>query len=895
MVVHQEKENSFVPLLQKMYKKRKVPLVPWAGVNGKIVTVNLQTVYTNLELLVDIDSPDLPIRYPLKLDQLFDDVKSPGSDDLGDEDEEGERLILSSTRVVARGRTGSGKTTFLVKLSSDWAEGRKGPLKGAKAVFLLLLKKLDQTSNLGEAIIDQLLPRTNFTPELIEEYVEKNQKEVAVLLDGYDEFKGKGLTQKNCGNIVKMLRNEYLPDVRILITTRPGRVTDFIELGDDVSDEYRHLEITGFSSSDIDNYVNKILSGRPKLAVKLLNYLAENHLKTELASLPLMCCAFCQLTKLTDGKDFKDMNTISTLFDKLIKCLMKYHPRSKEQRHHERENGVSSSQSQNGDAEAHSQPSDQHEEVTSKADDLLLELGKVGLMGFIRSEEEELIFRKLDFQGCKPGADEIITRGCKVGIITRDGEAEYKPVLYADLEINNDDSDDYAHSISFVLKIFQEKLAGLYLAHLAVGCEEEQQLFKTYVNEIHSIQRATDLGNVLMFACGANLVAARVIIDRVVNLLSSEADNIVLFMKGKLHYSECQRLQRLIEFCLQLNYESQSRGALTDVLKPMLSGCTRLRLVGISSYVTKSLGYFLQYSQGLSIKSLELIRLYLNSSTEFREFLNTFPGLENDVSSSIHKKRRKKKKAKEELPLTEERRIEMLREGVVKMKHVPNYLMQRNDETFMAVLPLWDNVSKMQMSEWNFGPVIEGLRNCQLEELNLNGVKSEQEDWKHLFEYLSSPASSPMQRLTLSMTGLEEDLMAEIVPALRSLTNLKYLKLSGNDVGAEFLDAIEECPPFENLETLILDKTDMEAESIQQLGDLLSKFPALKNLDIRRNEGSNDTAIGSVLTNIHHCRNLGESYDISAWCDGDRTLDLSEKLEFPISTERTAPCPYAST
>ena len=142
-----------------------------------------------------------------------------------------------------------------------------------------------------------------------------------VLLDGYDEFKGKGLDQKNCGNIVKMLRKEYLPFVQILITTRPGRVGDFIKLEDHITNEYRHLQITGFSSQDIDAYVEKIFKRRPELGEKLLAYLEENHLKTELAFLPLMCCAFCQLTKLTDGKDFKDMNTISSLFDKLVKCL----------------------------------------------------------------------------------------------------------------------------------------------------------------------------------------------------------------------------------------------------------------------------------------------------------------------------------------------------------------------------------------------------------------------------------------------------------------------------------------------------------------------------------------------------------------------------------------------
>nr|XP_054773834.1 uncharacterized protein LOC129281935 [Lytechinus pictus] len=856
------KEKQMVDILRYHYKKRnRVPMVPWAGKNGKIVTVDLGRVYTNLELLVDIDSPDLPIHFRLGLKDLFNDVKAlDGNENEVDGCEE--TLATSSTRVVARGRTGSGKTTFLLKLSSDWAEGRTSPVKDADAVFLLQLKRLDHTSNFGDAVVDQLLPRADFSPEFIEEFAEKNQKRVAVLLDGYDEFKGKGLDQENCGNVVKMLRKEYLPFVKILITTRPGRVGDFMTLGDYITDEYRHLQITGFSSQDIDAYVKKIFKRRPELGDKLLSYLEENHLKTELASLPLMCCAFCQLTKLTDGKDFKDMNTISSLFNKLIKCLLKYHPRSKEQRSRLRSwDSTEKDSTEEVDVKNSDLTSDTADETDGvfqpsiDEDDLILELGNVALLGFIRSAEEELIFRMKDFEVCKSGAKEVVAMGCKVGILVRDEEAEYRPIIYEDFEINNEGGVVDSRNITFVLKIIQEKLAGTYLAHLSTGNEEEKDFFKKCVEDIRTVQRATDLGNVLMFACGANVEAARIIINHVVSLMKSEEENIKLFLTGKLHYTECNRIQKLIEFCLQLNFESQSKGKLNDVLMPLMSGCSRLRLVGISSYVTKSLGYLLQYSKGFSIKSLELIRLHLNSSSEFREFLNTFPGLEQDVSQTMTKKRRKRKKQNEE-PLTEEKRREKIREGVTKGRQIPKYLLQRPDDTFLAVLPLWEQVNQMQMSEWNFGPVIDGLEHCPVEELILNGVKAEPEDWEKLFRIFGSPSFTSLKKLTLGMNGIEDECLAKIVPGLSCQSYLTHLKLSGNEVGPDFLDALEECPMMNNLEVLVLEKTDMDSESIEQLGDLLKHFPSLSSLDIRRNECSDDTSIISILDGLQHCPKL---------------------------------------
>ena len=337
--------------------------------------------------------------------------------------------------------------------------------------------------------------------------------------------------------------------------------------------------------------------------------------------------------------------------------------------------------------------------------------------------------------------------------------------------------------------------------------------------------------------------------------MKSEEENIKLFINGKLRYSECNRVQKLIEFCLQLNFESQSKGELNDVLAPFMSGCSRLRLVGISGYVTKSLGYFLQHGRGISIKSLELIRLHLNSSSQFREFLDTFPGLENEVSDSMKRKWRRRKKQSEE-PLTEEKRRAKLREGVTKGRVMPKYLLQRPDDTFLAVLPLWEQVNQMQMSEWKLQPVIEGLERCLVEELILNGVKANPADWERLFKMFTNPSFTCLKRLTLCMNGISDKCFAKLVPGLSCQSNLTYLKLSGNEVGPDFLDALEECPMMENLEFLALQETGMDSENIEQLGYILKHFPSLSTLDIACSPCSDDTSIISILDGVQHCPQL---------------------------------------
>ena len=296
----------------------------------QFMSFQVDEMYIDPEIYADISSPDLPVRLPLNTEQLFSDlnVVTPT--------EKTEHHIHYSNRVIIRGRAGSGKSTLLLKLCNDWAaEERSGPLHANKAVFLLHMKYLNYSSNLGDAVVKQLLLNKGYNHHAIEEFLNENEEQITILLDGYDEFRWKVTANDKCGNIVQMLRKEYLPKIRILVSTRPGGMSQFKALVDNYAVDYRSLEISGFSPSQIDSYIYNVFKERKDHAEELKNYLEENQLKTGLASLPLMCCAFCQLTKWTDGVDFKGNNTMTALLDKLVECLIKFHPRAKTQKQSE--------------------------------------------------------------------------------------------------------------------------------------------------------------------------------------------------------------------------------------------------------------------------------------------------------------------------------------------------------------------------------------------------------------------------------------------------------------------------------------------------------------------------------------------------------------------------------
>ena len=420
--------------------------------------------------------------------------------------------------------------------------------------------------------------------------------------------------------------------------------------------------------------------------------------------------------------------------------------------------------------------------------------------------------------------------------------------------------------IKFVLKIIQEFFAGFSLAHLSTGSRKDLRQFNDFVSNL-VLKRAVNIKNVLMFACGKNPDVASVITSHLVKLQSEhqEAGHLKLYMENRLDYQKCSRQQKLLEIFLHLNYECHKKGHLIDVLKPLFDGCNRVRLIGTSAYSARSLGYFLQHGGGEYITSVEIIRLDLDSGFGLRLFINMFYGLEEHVAKTIKKKRKRMTAVKE--PLTDIERRKELRAKITSDLEVPHHLRKSvTDEIFIAVFPLWQELSKLQMGKGTIGPIVTGLKHTPLiEELILNGVQVKQDqEWEDLFSVISSQSQPELKTLILTNTYLSKELLDILVSVLKKQRNLQYLDISGNKVESDFLKSLEECLPMSNLQTLSLHKTEMDSESIRSFGKLLEQFPKLRVLDVRRNPGTDDEGIQSILSGLQHCKNM-EGFMISLY------------------------------
>ena len=164
------------------------------------------------------------------------------------EGEKGARMVL------VEGNPGIGKTTFCLKIASDWAK-KLVPVEFHFPMFelLFLLKCCDiheDTKDIVQAIDEQLLNDDINNKEEFLDYIRdgKNQDEILLILDGLDE-----LPEASENVVDRLFRRKVFSRCFILATSRE-------EKGIDVRRRYDFdtlLQIKGFTSEDATDYIRK--------------------------------------------------------------------------------------------------------------------------------------------------------------------------------------------------------------------------------------------------------------------------------------------------------------------------------------------------------------------------------------------------------------------------------------------------------------------------------------------------------------------------------------------------------------------------------------------------------------------------------------------------------------
>ncbi|XP_071809978.1 NLR family CARD domain-containing protein 4-like [Asterias amurensis] len=356
-------------------------------------------------------------------------------------------------RIVVSGSAGIGKTTLIDKIAYDWALGTCQTLNKFELVFVLKMRSIKQASNLTEAIGHQLVAKDSLDASALEEFIDKNQDKVLILLDGFDEFKIASLDTSSFGSILKVLSKTQYTECWVVITSRPP--LDKLVNKSLVKKPYAHVRVKGFSNTNIKEYVNKFFTEDHDKARRLIEQIELSDTLSDLAESPMLLLLMCSL--------WAEKNTLPDTMTRLYKSAFQYIFKRKER--NIKENEIS---------------------------EVLIRVGKVALDCLI-SKDRSFDFREGDFE--KSALDEAM----KAGVLTS--------------ERIIDGLDTY-QSVSFIHHLFLEYCAALYWQSL-INTEEYDRILDQVAGKLTDYSCCSRYEKLLQFCCGENVACTNRILQKI--------------------------------------------------------------------------------------------------------------------------------------------------------------------------------------------------------------------------------------------------------------------------------------------------------------------------------------------------------------------------------------------
>ena len=210
--------------------------------------------------------------------------------------------------VLVVGRPGIGKSLFCIKLLRDWASDTEteNSQLNFEAVFLLKFRKMNSIKK--PLTLRELLTFSEYSPNVNEDavwkYVLENPTKVLLIFDGVDEFKFKKniaeCSDSDQPNDVtakmsvpslynKIASGKPLGGATVLTTTRPNAVSFVKHLDFD-----RTVEILGFTSEQVEDYVNKFTADEQEGTGRTIcQHISSNLNIFSLCYVPVNCFIIC--------------------------------------------------------------------------------------------------------------------------------------------------------------------------------------------------------------------------------------------------------------------------------------------------------------------------------------------------------------------------------------------------------------------------------------------------------------------------------------------------------------------------------------------------------------------------------------------------------------------------
>ena len=202
--------------------------------------------------------------------------------------------------VLVVGRPGIGKTSLSTKVLRLWASGEAFN-DAFNVVFLVKFRRFNGGAKISLRGLLASAETVQRLDDSVWEFVQNESTKVLLIFDGLDEYSRKEEinTQQDYKNDVeekmpvsvlykKLAAGELLRGATILATTRPTAVKYVAHV-----DFQRTVEIRGFTSENVEEYVAKFTRGYPEAKEKILGHIKSNINLFSLSYIPVNCFLIC--------------------------------------------------------------------------------------------------------------------------------------------------------------------------------------------------------------------------------------------------------------------------------------------------------------------------------------------------------------------------------------------------------------------------------------------------------------------------------------------------------------------------------------------------------------------------------------------------------------------------
>ena len=243
--------------------------------------------------------------------------------------------------VLVVGLPGIGKTSFSTKMLRLWASGEAFN-KDALVFNVVFLVKFRHFNDNPELSLRDLLTRAEtveYLDDSVWELVQIEPTKVLVIFDGLDEFSRKEdiLAQNDYKNNVeekipvsvlykKLAAGQLLRGASILTTTRPKAVEYVARVKFE-----RTVEIRGFTSKNVEDYVEKFCRDCSGAKEKIWEHIKSNTNLFSLCYIPVNCFLICHclLQIFLSGSSPQFPTKITDIYQMTVKMVLFNHNREK--------------------------------------------------------------------------------------------------------------------------------------------------------------------------------------------------------------------------------------------------------------------------------------------------------------------------------------------------------------------------------------------------------------------------------------------------------------------------------------------------------------------------------------------------------------------------------------